>query len=113
MLAVYESLALAQTAQIWQSIKKSQVARTRAKAKRLDTEQCQDGWTGSGAEVETLAEKNTSKDVALPSYRLTLWCNQCVKPTYVKKLFLLYKWKKVKQKARAGLWEITNGINGI
>ncbi len=66
MLAVYECLALAQTAQIWRSVKKSQVARTRAKVKRHDTEQCQDGWAASGAEVETLAEKNTSKDVALP-----------------------------------------------
>lgn len=66
MLAVYESLALAQTAQIWQSVKKSQVARTRAKAKRLDTEQCQDGWTRSGAEVETLAEKNEVKTWPCP-----------------------------------------------
>lgn len=66
MLTVYESLALAQTAQIWQSVKKSQVARTRAKAKRLNTEQCQDGWTHSGAEVDTLAEKNKAKTKTFP-----------------------------------------------
>lgn len=77
MLTVYESLALAQTAQMWQSAKKSQVARTRAKAKRLHTEQRQNVWAGSGAEVETLAEKNTSENVALPSYCFAPWCNQC------------------------------------
>lgn len=42
------------------------MARTRAKAKRLDTEQRQNVWAGSGAEVETLAEKNTRKTWPFP-----------------------------------------------
>lgn len=66
MLAVYKSLALAQTAQIWQSVKKSQVARTRANAKHLDTKRCQNGWAGRAAEVETYWENRSMPSTVSP-----------------------------------------------
>lgn len=71
MLAVYKSLALAQTAQIWQSVKKSQVARTRAKAKRLNIERV--GMVGrvEGLRLKHLLGKTQAKKRHGPSLLLS------------------------------------------